>query len=145
MCDKTIRVVLADDHVRMRAGIRKLLETSEDIVVIGEAEDGVKALELVNEYHPDVLILDIEMPKMDGIQTAWELKQAGIEVPILALSAYNEREYIRGILNNGVAGYLTKDEAPDYLAQAVRMISREEETWLSPLVEANWREKRRGD
>lgn len=145
MRDKTIRVVLADDHVRMRAGIRKLLETSEDIVVIGEAEDGVKALELVNEYHPDVLILDIEMPKMDGIQTAWELKQAGIEVPILALSAYNEREYIRGILNNGVAGYLTKDEAPDYLAQAVRMISREEETWLSPLVEANWREKRRGD
>jgi DNA-binding NarL/FixJ family response regulator len=100
------RVVLADDHARVRAGIRSLLETAPDIVVIGEAEDGIEALELVERLSPDVLLLDVEMPHMTGNEVAAQLKQNSSSVRILVLSAHDDSQYIIGMLNNGVSGYL---------------------------------------
>jgi DNA-binding NarL/FixJ family response regulator len=134
MTNQTIKVVLADDHPRVRAGIRNLLTPSPDIQVVGEARDGLEALDLVNDLRPDVLVLDVEMPKMNGQQVAQRLKDDGSPVHVLALSAYDDKEYILGMLENGAVGYLTKDEAPEVLAHAIRGVSRGEQGWVSQRV-----------
>jgi DNA-binding NarL/FixJ family response regulator len=120
------RVVLADDHPRVRSGIRHLLEKAPDIKVVGEAADGEEALQLVEELAPDVLLLDIEMPLVDGIEVARRMKQQQSEVRILALSAHHNHQYINGLFSAGAAGYLTKDEAPEKIVKAVRRLGRSE-------------------
>jgi two-component system, NarL family, nitrate/nitrite response regulator NarL len=126
-----IRVVLADDHPVVRRGIRSLIEQSPDIVVAAEAENGLEALELVQRVRPDLLILDIEMPLMSGIEVARQLQIEGHPVRILALSAYDDALYVRNLLNYGIAGYLTKEEAPESIVEAVHQIAQGEQGWLS--------------
>jgi len=126
-----IRVILADDHPVMRMGIRNLLSRSKDIQVIAEAGNGVEALRLVDELKPDVLLLDMEMPVMDGVEVARRLRSSKSAVKILVLSAYNDRQYILSVLEQGAAGYLTKDEAPDTIVEAVRSVARDEKAWIS--------------
>jgi len=126
-----IRVVLTDDHPVVRSGIRQLLENTSDIVVVGEASDGVEALRLVNELAPDVLLLDMEIPGETGVQVARQLQAAASPVRILALSAYDDEQYIVGSLASGAAGYLTKEEALETIAEAVRGVAHGEEGWLS--------------
>src|SRR5690554_2333021 len=109
---RTTRVVLADDHDVVRQGLRRLLDRTPEIEVVGEASDGLEALNSVHEHQPDVLLLDIEMPVMDGIEVAKRLREAGVKVRILVLSAYDDHEYIRALLDIGVSGYLVKGEAP---------------------------------
>lgn len=130
------RVVLADDHPIVRAGIRNLLEKAPDIDVVGEANDGSEALRLVQELAPDVLLLDMEMPGLTGTEVARQLKAAGSPVRILALSAYDDKQYILGLLSSGAAGYLTKEEVPETIVEAVRGVSRGEEGWVSRRVAA---------
>lgn len=127
----TIRVVLTDDHPVVRSGIRNMLEEASDIVVEGEAGDGKEALQLVEKLSPDVLLLDMEMPGLSGVEVAKQLQEAGSSVKVLALSAYDDEHYIRGLLSNGAAGYLTKEEAMDTIVEAVRGIASGEEGWLS--------------
>jgi DNA-binding NarL/FixJ family response regulator len=131
-----IRVILADDHNKVRAGIRHLLEKTPGITVVAEASNGVEALELVDELTPDVLVLDMEMPRLDGRQVAQRLQQSKSPVHILALSAYNDRQYILSMLENGAAGYLTKDEVPETLVKAIQGVARGEEGWVSRRVAA---------
>jgi DNA-binding NarL/FixJ family response regulator len=126
-----IRVVLTDDHPVVRSGIRQLLEKTADIVVVGEASDGAEALRLVKALDPDVLLLDMEMPGETGVQVAQQLQAAGSAVRILALSAYDDEQYIVGLLASGAAGYLTKEEALETIAEAVRGVAHGEEGWLS--------------
>jgi DNA-binding NarL/FixJ family response regulator len=126
-----IRVVLADDHPVMRMGIRNLLSRSADIHVIAEAGNGVEAIHLVDELAPDVLLLDMEMPVMDGVEVARRLKAKESPVKILVLSAYNDRQYILSVLEQGASGYLTKDEAPDTIVEAVRTVAKGEKEWIS--------------
>jgi DNA-binding NarL/FixJ family response regulator len=128
---QTIRVVLADDHAGVRGSIRRILESAADIEVVGEAVNGSEALRLVEELAPDVLLLDMEMPGLKGLDVARQLRAAASAVYILALSAYDDRQYIQGMLANGAAGYLTKDEAPLVLVQAMRSVSRGERGWIS--------------
>jgi len=118
-----IRVVLADDHARVRAGIRSMLDRTDDILVIGEASNGLEALQLIEELSPDVLVLDIEMPVMNGLQVAQKIQNQEIPVQVLVLSAYDDTEYISSMLENGVAGFLTKDEVPKLLFRAVRGVA----------------------
>jgi DNA-binding NarL/FixJ family response regulator len=131
---KITRVVLADDHAKVRAGIRMLLEPLPDVQVIGEASDGLEALNLVLSLAPDILLLDMEMPKLSGTEVASRLREHGSEVRILAVSTYDDQQYILNMLNNGAAGYLTKDEVPEILVNAVRGIARGEYGWVSKRV-----------
>jgi DNA-binding NarL/FixJ family response regulator len=131
---RTTNVVLADDHSRVRAGIRNLLENTPDIVVVGEAENGIEAISLVEALSPDVLIVDVEMPYLSGKEVAARLREKGSKVPILALSAHDDRQYVMGMFTSGAAGYLTKDDVPDVLVKAVRGIARGEVGWVSKRV-----------
>jgi DNA-binding NarL/FixJ family response regulator len=131
-----IRVVLADDHVVVRIGIRNLLSRSQDIHVIGEASNGLEAIDLVNELSPDILLLDMEMPVMDGVEVARRLREAKSAVRVLALSAYNDKQYILSMFDQGAAGYLTKDEAPENIIEAVRGVANGEQGWMSRKVAA---------
>ena len=131
---EAIRVVLADDHPVVREGIRNLLERASDVVVVAEASDGEEALRLAEELAPDVLLLDMEMPGVTGVEVARRLRAAGSPVRVLALSAYDDEQYIFGLLEAGAAGYLLKDEAMETIVAAVRGVARGEEGWLSRAV-----------
>lgn len=122
MLDKTgtTRVVLADDHAIIRQCLKRLFDRVPEIEVVGEASDGLEALYFVQALAPDVLLLDIEMPVMDGIEVVRRLREAKTSVRILVLSAYDDREYIRALLEIGVSGYFVKGEAPGKIVEAVR-------------------------
>jgi DNA-binding NarL/FixJ family response regulator len=130
------RVVLADDHPALRSGIRVILGRAPDISVVGEASDGVQTLHLVEDLAPDVLLLDMEMPGLTGVEVARRLKAAGSPVRVLALSSYDDKQYILELLVNGALGYLLKEEAPEKIVAAVRGVARGERHWVSQRVAA---------
>jgi DNA-binding NarL/FixJ family response regulator len=132
----SIRVVIADDHPITRIGIKRFLDRAVDIDVIGEASTGEQALELVEQLSPDVLLLDMELPDLKGVTVAKRLKESGSPVHILALSTYNNKQYIFGLLSIGAAGYLTKEEVPETIVDAVRGVARGEQGWVSRKVAA---------
>lgn len=131
---KKIRVLVVDDHPLLRRGIKTFLERADDIEVIGEAANGRYALELVQALPADVLLLDVEMPEMDGLEVAREINKNELPIRILALSAYDDNEYVLGMLECGADAYLTKDEAPDLVVKAVRRVARGEQGWVSKRV-----------
>jgi YesN/AraC family two-component response regulator len=106
-----------------------LLADVPDIEIIGEASNGAQAIKLVEDLSPDVLVLDVEMPVLGGLQVAEELKKRQSAVKILALSAYDDMEYIQGMLDSGAIGYLLKDEAPSKLLTTLRTIASEQQGW----------------
>ena len=130
---KTIRVILADDHDLVRHGIRKILEKASNILVIGEAGTGTEALQLVRDLHPDVLLLDIEMPDMKGTQVARELKRDRVPVSIVVLSACDDDHFIEETLRIGVDGYLTKSESPAKIREMISRVS-EKRSVIVPLL-----------
>jgi two-component system, NarL family, response regulator DegU len=130
------KVLLVDDHPIVRTGIRNLLERAAEINVVGEASDGFEALKLVEKLSPDVVLLDMEMPGMNGKEVAVQLKQAGSPVKILVLSAHDDKQYIQELLANGASGYLTKEEVPEAIIEAVRGVARGEQGWVSRKIAA---------
>ena len=131
MDKREIRVILADDHPVVRTGIRTLLQQADDIVVVAETGNGSEVFKLVEQLAPDVLLLDMEMPGLSGVEVALRLKEQGAPVRVLALSAYDDEEYIRNLLLHGAAGYLTKEEAIEIIIDAVRGVARGEQGWFS--------------
>ena len=131
-----IRIVLADDHPSLRAGIRARLEKEKDIDVVGEASNGQEALRLARELKPHVLLLDMQMPDLSGVEVARRLKEAGTPVRLLALSAHDNEEYILKLLECGASGYLTKQEPLETIVNAVRGVARGEEGWMSRPISA---------
>jgi DNA-binding NarL/FixJ family response regulator len=119
-----IRVLVADDHQVMRQAVRKLLSQRADIQVVGESENGREALKLVEELKPDILLLDMDMPVMDGVEVARRLRKTKSPVRILVLSGYDDQSYIRLVLEQGVCGYLTKEEAPGKIIDVIRQVAR---------------------
>lgn len=126
-----IRVLLADDHPIIRSGIRLLLEQADDITVVGETDRGGEVMGLIDKLQPDVLLLDMEMPGKSGVDVAKELQTSDASVRVLALSAYDDDEYIASLLATGAAGYLTKEEALNTIVDAVRGVARGEDGWFS--------------
>jgi DNA-binding NarL/FixJ family response regulator len=131
-----IRVLLADDHPIVRDGIRNLLADSIGIELVGEAEDGDEAYQQVIDKAPDVLLLDMELPGMHGVDLARKLISEDVKVKILALSSYTDRGYISEMLALGASGYLIKDEVPKNIVDAIRGVAIGEQGWVSREVAA---------
>jgi len=119
-----IRVLLADDHAILRQGVRALLNLADDIEVVGEAVDGSQAVEMARSLSPDVILMDIAMPGLGGLEATLEMKKEGLRSKILILSQYEDREYVRRLLKAGVAGYLLKKSAGAELANSIRAVAR---------------------
>lgn len=130
-----ISVVLADDHAVVRHGLRFMLEQRTDIAVVGECGDGARAVELVTELLPDVALLDLLMPVMDGIAATREIKRLAPSTQIIILTSYYEDEQIFNAIKAGARSYLLKDTGPGELVGAVRAAARGEST-LHPMVAA---------
>ncbi len=141
----SIRVVLADDHPVVRSGIRGFLDHEVDIQVVGEASTGKDALVLVNELSPDVLLLDLQLPDMKGMDVARQLQQEERKVKVLVLSAHDDAFYINELMEYGAVGYLLKEEAPEFIIDAVRGVARGEVGWVSRGVAAHMVARLRGE
>jgi DNA-binding NarL/FixJ family response regulator len=116
----TIKIVLAEDHALMRAGTRHILERYPEFQVVGEAEDGQHALELIKELQPDVAILDIRMPKLNGIEVVRQMRSVSPQTKALILTAYDDDEYILALMEAGASGYLLKTAHENELVDSVR-------------------------
>lgn len=132
--DLKIRVVLVDDHKVMRAGARRILEDEPDIEVVGEASDGVEALELTDALEPDVIALDIGMPGMDGIRMCRVLRERSHAPRILILTGHDKEGYVRALRKLGVQGYLLKSAGPEELVDAIRSVYAGREVFSSSIV-----------
>jgi two-component system, NarL family, response regulator DegU len=131
---KDIKVLLADDHPIVCKGIHDLLEAAEGIKVVGEANSGQKAIQMVKSLKPDIVLLDIEMPDINGVEVLNQIVESSIPVKVLVLSSYDDREYISQVIAMGAAGYLIKDEVTDTIVEAVRGVARGEKGWVSRRV-----------
>jgi DNA-binding NarL/FixJ family response regulator len=118
-----IKVVVADDQALLRAGLRALVEAEDDLRVVGEAGDGAEAVDVALATHPDVVLMDIRMPRLDGIAATKRLLAAGSRARILMLTTFDADDYVVEAFRSGAAGFLLKDGPPDQLADAVRTIA----------------------
>jgi DNA-binding NarL/FixJ family response regulator len=132
MADRQIRVLIVDDHSGVRRGIKNLLQTAKDMVIVGEGGNGAEAIELATTRNPDILLLDIELPDQRGDVVMRHIHNTQPDMKVLAVSSYSDRDYILGMLENGAAGYITKDEAPMMLLDAIRSIINKGKSWFSP-------------
>ena len=130
-----IRVVLADDHAVVRKGVRDFLEEEPDIVVVGEAGDGRQAVELAVALRPDVIVMDIAMPELSGVEATRRIRTLAPAVRILALTAYDDEPYIFGLLDAGATGYVLKTAESREIVRAVRATAAGQST-LDPTVAA---------
>jgi DNA-binding NarL/FixJ family response regulator len=129
----TIQVLLADDHALVREGTRRLLEAEPDIRVVAEANDGYETVREAERTHPDVAIIDVAMPNMSGIEATRRVKSLLPNIAVLALTAYDDDQYILALLDAGAAGFMLKDVRGHDLVEAVRAVSRGESV-LQPQV-----------
>ena len=128
-----IKVLLVDDEALIRAGIALILGNADDMEIVAEAADGAEAVELARRYHPGVALVDIRMPKLDGINTAREIRKLAPRTQVVMLTTFGEDAYVARALRAGAAGFLLKDTPPDDLIQAVRTAARGESI-LSPAI-----------
>ena len=117
-----IRILLADDHSIVRAGLRRIIEDSGDIEVVAEAADGREAMEKVREILPDVAVIDISMPVLDGLEVVNQLHHYYPKLPILILTMHEEEQYVFRAISAGAKGYLTKRSAPEQMVNAIRKV-----------------------
>ena len=117
-----IKVLLADDHSIVRAGLRRIVEESKDMQVIAEAADGRDAIEQVHKTSPDIAIIDISMPGLDGLEVISQLKLFYPDLPILILTMHEEGQYVVRAIEAGAMGYITKQSAPEQLVKAIRKV-----------------------
>lgn len=122
--NRTITIILADDHSLVRDGIRALLESETDLEVIGEASNGLEAIAMVSERQPDILIIDIRMPEMNGIEAVEKLNKQGASVKSIILSMHDSEEYILKSVSAGASGYLLKDTGKAQFIKAIHTVNQ---------------------
>lgn len=133
MKDKKIEVIIADDHVLIREGIKQILELEDDIVVTGQAGNGEEAFDMAMNLNPDIVLLDINMPKLNGIETLRKFKDMGIKSKVIILTIHEDKEYILKTLKLGANGYMLKDSNADSLVKGIRDVARGEK-YIQPSV-----------
>ena len=139
-----IRVLITDDHPLARAGLEHLLGALDDITVVGAADSGAEAVRLAGEHEPDVVLMDLEMPDMDGIETTQALRARQPGAAVVVLTSFSDRERILAALDAGAVGYLLKDADPEELARAIRAAARGEAP-LHPLAARELLDRRAPD
>lgn len=128
MSEEKIRVMVVDDHLVVREGLITLLETFPDFEIVGEASGGAQAIEIVGKLAPDVVLMDLVMPDIDGVAATRAIRQRHEEIQVLAVTSYKEIELVRGVLEAGAIGYLLKTVSAEELAEAIRAAHRGELT-----------------
>ena len=123
MTGDMIRVILADDHAVVRAGLKAVLSTAKDIEVIGEAKNGVEAVALAERFKPDIVVMDLSMPELDGTAATKQIVERGLPTKVLVLTMHAEEDYLVPLMEAGAAGYLVKSAADRELVDAVRAIA----------------------
>ena len=121
---KKIKLMLADDHAVVRSGLRMLLDAQPDMEIIAEAETGAEAVAKVQDLRPDIVLMDVEMPGMNGIEATQKIKESVPETAVLALTMYEDDQYFFEMLKAGASGYVPKRAAPDELVNAIRTVSK---------------------
>jgi two-component system, NarL family, response regulator LiaR len=138
-----IKILLADDHPLIRWALKNILNTQPDFKIVGEAGDGVEALKLVSEQLPDVVIMDISMPNMNGLEATRQIKAKHPDIAVLVLTIHGESEHVFGILEAGAAGYLTKAVFGEEVINSVRAVISGETVLSTPIAELIIRNSRR--
>jgi two-component system, NarL family, response regulator NreC len=131
----TIKVLLAEDHTIVREGLAAMIEKQNDMIVIGQAQNGLEATKLAQTLKPHVVVMDVSMPMLNGVEAAKKIKASDSAIKILALSAHDKREYVIDMIRAGVSGYLLKDCISTDLIQAIRRLMQNE-SFLSPKIAA---------
>ena len=134
MIDQKIKVIIADDHVLIREGIKQILELEEGITVIGQAGNGEDAISIAQELEPDIILLDINMPILNGIETLRRFKDLGIKTRVIILTIHEEKEYILETMKLGASGYMLKDSDADSLIQGIKDVANGKK-YIQPSVE----------
>ncbi|RKQ86773.1 LuxR family two component transcriptional regulator [Solirubrobacter pauli] len=134
MTGRRTRVVLVDDHVLVRSGIKALLDAEPDLEVTGEAADGAAGVELTLERHPDVVLMDVWMPGIDGIEATKRIKAAGSRAAVLVLTSHDDHQLALRAIRAGATGYFLKDAPPARLADAVRAVAAGETLLAAPIT-----------
>jgi DNA-binding NarL/FixJ family response regulator len=129
-----VRVLLADDHETVRQGLRLLLETQPDLEVIGEAPDGAAAIQLATALRPDLIVMDVAMPRMNGLQTVRALGEVLPDLPVVALTRYRDDAYVNELLGSGAAAYVLKQSPSQELLKAIRAAVKGE-TYVDPSLD----------
>jgi DNA-binding NarL/FixJ family response regulator len=130
--DKKTTLVIADDHANVRRSVRALLEDEPDLVVVGEAGSGLEAIRLVDALHPDVLLLDMLLGDISGIEVTRQVKNASPQTNVVIFSMYGNRNYIAGSQQAGARGYLLKKSAPEELIRVLRVVSMGGQYFAAP-------------
>ncbi|HLL87931.1 MAG TPA: response regulator transcription factor, partial [Tepidisphaeraceae bacterium] len=129
----TIRVLLADDHHLLRQGLRALIAGEQGMTVVGEADDGRAAVAMATELDPDIVVMDVSMPDLNGVDATMQMRRQGVRARVIGLSMHNDRQRVQAMLAAGASGYLVKDCVFDELATAVRAVAAGQ-TYVSPRV-----------
>jgi DNA-binding NarL/FixJ family response regulator len=127
------RIILADDHILLREGLKRMIQEDPELKVVGEAGDGLELLELLQELTPEMVILDISMPRLQGPEATKFIKELYPEVKVLILTMYKSKDLLYKVMNNGADGYLVKEDATETLHSAIATI-RSGKTFISPLI-----------
>lgn len=130
-----VRLLLADDHTLVRQGIRHILEMESDLQVVGEASNGEDTLKMARALHPDVILMDVNMPVMNGVEATRLIRQEMPEIAVVALTIHDDEEYLFELVKVGAAGYLLKDVEPASLIEAIHRVA-EGQSYLHPAVAA---------
>jgi two-component system response regulator NreC len=130
----SIRILLADDHELIREGIYSLLEKEKDFKIVAQANNGREAVRLTDEHHPDIAVLDVHMPDLNGIEATKQIRKKNPDTRIIALSMYSSRRFVDGMLKAGASGYLVKNCAYEELTHAIRIVDNDQ-SYLSPQIQ----------